>query len=370
MTLRLLHPFMPFVTEAVWQRLPRSTVGPTSLMVCSWPEPGGPRDQEAEAWFGRMCTLVTAVRNTRAEHDISPKERLPLACWCDDSAFASALREESGALAWLARADAARVEVNAFNGRGQVDTGVVRTVVAEGLEVDTPVPETVVDTGKEVQRLTKQLDWITGQLASTEKKITPAFLEKANPVAKEKILQKKEELSQQKTAVAQQLEELGAPARREVLVGAALCAWLSRPLSAQANVGEGDVLPQGAKQEDRIRKGLDAWKKLAVKLKTMEEISDDEWSNTQGFLRRLYSLNDDMGYLAKGFTKDKKRTAEQLITTFKKRVKATDKPTKAHDLDTFMANHSEITEYINNFMDMLSDAAPELEFEEEDVMIS
>merc|ERR550514_2047991 len=52
-SLKLLHPFMPFVTEAVWQRLPR--------------------EAEAEGWFDKTCATVTQIRNTRAKHDIPPK---------------------------------------------------------------------------------------------------------------------------------------------------------------------------------------------------------------------------------------------------------------------------------------------------------
>jgi len=374
-SLKLLHPFMPFVTEAVWQRLPRGESAAPSLMISPWTESNSGalvRDEGAEGWYTKMCNLVSQIRNTRAEHNIPPKERVPLTFWCDDAAFQEALQAESSAMAWLARADAERIEVGAFGGRGTAAEGVVRTVVSEDLEVDMPVPEAAVDVEKEVQRLTKQLDWITGQLESTEKKITPSFLEKAPPFARDKVLQKKEELSQQKVAVAGQLEELrqtqGQPARRDVLAGLALGAMFASSPAARANVGEGDVLPQGARQEDRIRKGADAWKKLGEKL-TTTQVSDDEWTNTQGFLRRLYGLNDDMSYLARGFKGDKRKGAEKLIESFKKQVKQADKPAKAKDLEKFMTFHKEITGYLNNFTDMLSDVVEDLAFEVEDVDI-
>uniref|UniRef100_A0A7S0B7D4 Uncharacterized protein n=1 Tax=Pyrodinium bahamense TaxID=73915 RepID=A0A7S0B7D4_9DINO len=143
---------------------------------------------------------------------------------------------------------------------------------------------------------------------------------------------------------------------------------LARAPSAEAAVGEGDVLPEGAKQEDRLRKGIEAWKKQGVKL-TTTEVTDDEWTNTQGFLRRLYTLEGDMGYLSRGFGKDKRRKAEELITTFKKRVKQADKPAKAKDVEKFMAFHAEITGYLDAFSEMLSDAPQELELEPEDVSI-
>eukprot|EP00439_Symbiodinium_sp_Y106_P059244 s2533_g8.t1 len=65
----------------------------------------------------------------------------------------------------------------------------------------------------ELQRLQKQLGQVSALLESTEKKITPQFMERANPTAKEKILQKRDELKQQKASISTQLEELTGSAR-------------------------------------------------------------------------------------------------------------------------------------------------------------
>jgi len=288
-----------------------------------------------------------------------------LTVWCGDAQFAEALQTERLAVAWLARANAEKVEVHPFDSRGTVLAEVVRTVLTEDCEFDLPLPDNTADIEKEVQRLTKQLKWITGQLESTEKKITPQFLEKANPTARDKILQKKEDLKMQMASVEKQLQELSSgtqPVSRRDAVTAAVAAtgalWPTQ--GARANVGEGDMLPSGAKQEERLRKGIDAWKNLATKLTTMGEISEDEWSNTQGFLRRLYTLGDDMAYLARGFRGDKKKTSEKLITTFKKQVKLADKPLKAKELDKFMTFHKEITGYLSDFTGLLADATEDL----------
>merc|ERR1712217_181378 len=214
-SLKLLHPFMPFVTESVWQRLPRAADAPDSLMITSWPksqsDPAA-RDEKAEEWFAKMCSMVTAIRNARVKHGVVPKERVALTLWFNDPAFREALLSELSVLAWLARADLEHLEVSAFDGRGETPTGVVRTVVSEDLEFDMPVPENEVDYDAEVARLSKQLATLTSQLENTEKKITPSFLEKANPVARDKILQKRDELSQMKAAVEGQLDDMKAKA--------------------------------------------------------------------------------------------------------------------------------------------------------------
>mmetsp|Transcript_44623 Transcript_44623/g.128033 ORF Transcript_44623/g.128033 Transcript_44623/m.128033 type:complete len:1114 (+) Transcript_44623:25-3366(+) len=221
LTLRLLQPFMPFLTEAVWQRLPHKPSCPGSLMITPWwdSQEGGAvaRDEEAETWFAKMCTVITQIRNVKAQYEIPPKDRGPLTIWCRDEGLCSALQAEISVIAWLARADAAQLKVDSFGRKGgETPSGVVRTVVSEELEFDMPIPEKSVDIGKEEARLQNQLQEITNQLETTAKKVTPSFLEKANPQAREKILKKKTELEQTQAAVAQQLAELKKSAQELV----------------------------------------------------------------------------------------------------------------------------------------------------------
>ena len=67
-SVRLLHPFMPFLTEALWQELPH--IG-ESVMIAAWPE-AGPRDGRAEADFGALIEIVRAIRNARTEAGVEP----------------------------------------------------------------------------------------------------------------------------------------------------------------------------------------------------------------------------------------------------------------------------------------------------------
>jgi len=359
-TLKLLHPFMPFVTEAVWQRLPHSAgQSPESLMISSWPQMSAAHDAEAEGWFEKFCAVTSAVRNARAEQGIPPKERVALTFWCAESNFQEALKSEGGALAWLARADPEKIEAKAMSERpSETPSGCIRVVISEEIEVDMPVPEKEIDMEKELQRLEKQLNQVSALLESTEKKITPQFMERANPTAKEKILQKREELAQQKVTISSQLEELLAKAPRRDVVAAAMALFFAAP-QARADVGEGDMLPSGAKQEDRIRKGLEAWKALPEKLTS--EDKDKEWDDAIGFLRRIYGLNEDMKYLTRGLKGEKKQEAQDLIENFRKKVKSSDKPVKAKDYETFMGLHKDIAAYMTQFQSYLLDATEDLE---------
>jgi valyl-tRNA synthetase len=75
--LRLLHPVMPFVTEAIWDALPRAERDPEMLIVADWPVPGA-RDEAVEASVEAVLDLVRAVRNARAEARLEPGAWLPI----------------------------------------------------------------------------------------------------------------------------------------------------------------------------------------------------------------------------------------------------------------------------------------------------
>ena len=74
--LRLLHPVMPFVTEALWAQLPHRATDPDLLIVARWPGVGE-RDLEAESEVGAVIDLVTEIRNARAT------AKLPAADWLE-----------------------------------------------------------------------------------------------------------------------------------------------------------------------------------------------------------------------------------------------------------------------------------------------
>ncbi len=75
--LRLLHPVMPFVTEAIWGELPKAPADPDLLMVADWPA-APPADAAAEAEVGPLLDLVRALRNARSEARLEPSAWLPV----------------------------------------------------------------------------------------------------------------------------------------------------------------------------------------------------------------------------------------------------------------------------------------------------
>ena len=79
--LRLLHPIMPFITEAIWESL-HATGGVVTgddqlLMTAHWPEPGA-RNPDAEAEFSALAELIRSIRNARLESGLAAGQQVPL----------------------------------------------------------------------------------------------------------------------------------------------------------------------------------------------------------------------------------------------------------------------------------------------------
>jgi valyl-tRNA synthetase len=154
--LRLAHPFMPFITEELWQALPRRA-GDDALAVAAWPADALPRDAEAEAHFAALRAAVRAVRNARAEYGVEPGRRVAALVVVADDALRAALEAEAAALALLARLDPEQLTfAAAAPAAGAAGAGAtIELVVREGLEVRLPMAG-LFDAAKEVERLRKQ----------------------------------------------------------------------------------------------------------------------------------------------------------------------------------------------------------------------
>lgn len=84
-TLRLLHPIVPFVTEELWTTL----TGGESLVVAAWPAPGGHRDPAAEAEVTTLQQVVTEVRRFRGDQGLKPGQKVPARLTLDGTALAA-----------------------------------------------------------------------------------------------------------------------------------------------------------------------------------------------------------------------------------------------------------------------------------------
>jgi valyl-tRNA synthetase len=178
--LRLLHPFMPFVSEEVWQALPHD--GET-LALASWPKARRSRfDAQAERQIAFLQELVNAVRNLRVEVGLPPGKRVPVVFRGNDEQHELIGRLEAQIKA-LARIDKVTVI------RDEPRPAVAASAVVQGAEVFLPL-EGLIDVDEERARLSRESDKLLADLENSRKKLrNQDFLTKARPevVEKEKI---------------------------------------------------------------------------------------------------------------------------------------------------------------------------------------
>ncbi|KAK2990758.1 hypothetical protein RJ640_003826 [Escallonia rubra] len=148
--LKVLHPFMPFVTEELWQALPNRK---EALMVSSWPQTSLPKHANSMKRFENLQALTRAIRNARAEYSVEPAKRIS-ATIVANSDVIQYVSKEKEVLALLSRLDLQNIHFTE-SPPGDANQS-VHLVASEGLEAYLPLAD-MVDISAEVQRLSKRL---------------------------------------------------------------------------------------------------------------------------------------------------------------------------------------------------------------------
>ena len=204
--LRLLHPAMPFVTEAIWENVPKAEgEGAPALMVAKWPEPDELAhwiDEDAERAVILLVDVVSAVRSTRARYGISPKQELSVIVRAGFE-NASVLEGLKSQIASMARAS----ELSILPTEAQKPAESA-CVVAQGCEVYC-VLAGLIDFDAERARLEKEKKQLEKDEAKFAKKLSnPGFLAKAAPEIVEKDTAKLADLRDKLARVEEQLAAL------------------------------------------------------------------------------------------------------------------------------------------------------------------
>ncbi len=168
-TMKLLHPFMPFITEEIWQHLPHEG---ESIMISEFPKYNEALDfPEAEKEMELIMSAIGAVRNRRAEMNVPPSKKAKLIIVTDkEDVF------KSGEVFFTKLASASEVEVTAD--RTLVPANAVNIVV-EGAELFLPLAE-LVDKDKELERLNKEKKDLEAEIKRVEGKLSnQGFIAKA-----------------------------------------------------------------------------------------------------------------------------------------------------------------------------------------------
>jgi valyl-tRNA synthetase len=200
-TLRLLHPFMPFVTEALWQELPHEG---ESLVIAPWPEPRE-TDDEAEEEMSLVMDAIRAIRNARAEYEVEPGKRIEAIIAAGESY--ALLMSQRDILVSLARLDDEKLRLAHTLVKKPAKA---LTLVVDGLEIYLPL-EGMVDLAAERERLTKEVEALSAAIARSEGLLANEDFTRKAPVhvvdrEREKLVVNRE----RKAKLEERLKSLGA----------------------------------------------------------------------------------------------------------------------------------------------------------------
>ena len=180
--LRLAHPFMPFITEEIWQRIaPLAGIDGKTIMLQPWPVANEARiDAAAEGDIEWLKELMVGLRNIRAEMNIGPGKPLPLFLKNANADDQRRLQENEALLKKLAK-------VESFTVLGDADEAPLSATALVGdLQVLVPMAG-LIDKDAELARLNKEIQRLQGEVQRVGGKLSnAAFVDKAPPAVIEK----------------------------------------------------------------------------------------------------------------------------------------------------------------------------------------
>jgi valyl-tRNA synthetase len=182
--LRLLHPFMPYITEELWQQLPgagKQLLHPAyqhaepTIMLAAFPEPQAGLINEAAEWeMQAVIDLISRVRNIRSEMQIRPSEPIPVLIGAPDEKLRAVFAANTSQISRLLRASEVSISEQLEAPRASA-----RAVLVGGAEAAVPLAG-LIDFAQERQRLGKEKEKLAAEAAKLEAQLAnPQFAERA-----------------------------------------------------------------------------------------------------------------------------------------------------------------------------------------------
>jgi valyl-tRNA synthetase len=187
--LRILHPFMPFITEEIWQKLPGAS---GSVMKASFPDKTDyPADEAAIKEMALVMGVINSIRNVRGEMNIHPSKKLDIHVSMADTAQRETIQANIHYIKNLARVEHILIEKELVKPDASV------TAVYEGNNIHILL-KGIIDVKEETARINKEIAKIKKEMEGSEKKLSSSgFLANAPDDVVEKVKEKVELLSTQ-----------------------------------------------------------------------------------------------------------------------------------------------------------------------------
>lgn len=217
-TLRLLHPYMPFITEAIWQKLPaqskpvetaaaiaaangKTELAP-SIAITSYPEPlAAWTDETAASEMGLIIETISALRSLRAEFRLGEHSKIDVIVMAASPEAEAVLNANRAFIEALGKTASLTIQPVAAEKPKNAATAIIA-----GAEVYVPVGG-LIDVPKEIERLTKESTAVEADLKKLQGKLAnEGFLAKAKPEVVEKTKEEAAELAERLAALGARLE--------------------------------------------------------------------------------------------------------------------------------------------------------------------
>jgi len=195
-TLRLLHPFMPFITEEIWQNLPHEG---ESIMVAEWPKYREDLDFEEDAKKAEIIMeAIRAIRNIRAEANVSPSKKAKVIIAVEKEENEKIFESGKNYIMKLAGASEVAIERN----RGNIPQKAMSAAISAGLVV---VPlEELIDLEEEIKRLEEERERVLKEIERAQGLLNNENFVKKAP---EKVVNAEREKLEKYTAMLKNIEE-------------------------------------------------------------------------------------------------------------------------------------------------------------------
>jgi valyl-tRNA synthetase len=202
-TLILLHPFIPFVTEEIWDKLPGTK---DSIMTSIFPLDAADsrlsRDMEAESIMGLISGIISGIRNIRGEMNISPSLSLDVAVHSPEESTRKTIEQHKDMIINLARLKSLSVENTGQRPKSAATSVVENATIFVNLEG-------IIDFAQEINRLDKEINKLSKELSIVSKKLrNEDFLKKAPKDVVEKVKEKQETLMEKQQKLQTNLNKI------------------------------------------------------------------------------------------------------------------------------------------------------------------